>query len=410
MNFKEILDVFKEPAFLIDRERKIIACGQGVGEMGYRPESLVGSSLESLMSPPFRGTAEAVIETAFKVGRPTSVKVEVLNAFSETVPAELRVVALEEKGQARFLSSIYPQSAINYSLLEEVNLPIWVMDLRGNVIFKNDAAKPVLRRLGNILPRDGEEIKLKDLSYITKVREVADRFQRVRVVILLNTQSLLADKLNRFVVAGVLASLVAHDVKNAISSTILLTDLIDDPSLRKRIYNGVMRIYRIHQRILNLARGKVEAQEVRLDEVVNEVLDDLKHKLLRKSIKVRREYPKDFTLKTDRNALYEILLNLISNAIDASIPGGEVVVAAGVSHNVSSGKMEKFISIRDSGPGIPPDRLDKIFAPLFTSKKNGMGLGLFIVKLLSSSVGAHVKVKSEPGKGAEFMVLFPAES
>ncbi len=409
IHLNSLISALKEPVLVLDRERTIIEAGGGIGEMGYRRDFLVGKSIDALVAPPFRRPVEATIDTAFRLGKPTSAKVEILNASSESIPVEMRVSPLEDKGHVRFAVLLYPNSRLDYDLLKSLDVPVWITDRKGNLIFRNDRAARILQEVRNLLPENGQEVRVGEEEFIAKVREVVDGFRRVRLVVLTSVCAAYNPYIRKFAVAGILSALVSHDVKNAIASLMLLTDLIEDESLKTRIYNGIRRVYHIHQRILNLARGRKELEEVPLKDVLEDVEEDLRPKLIRKNVKIVRDFPEDFTIRTDRNALYEILLNLVSNAIDASTPGGEVIVSAGVSHNVSLGRLERYVSVRDFGPGIPPERVRRIFNLFFTSKREGSGLGLFIVKTLSESIGARVSVRSEPGKGAEFVVFFPED-
>ncbi|HEU0040395.1 MAG TPA: ATP-binding protein, partial [Verrucomicrobiae bacterium] len=68
------------------------------------------------------------------------------------------------------------------------------------------------------------------------------------------------------------------------------------------------------------------------------------------------------------------------------------------------------VLVRDTGPGIPPDKLERIFEAYYTTKERGTGLGLAIVKHNAELYGGHVHVESELGKGAQFTLLFPAKT
>ncbi len=406
--FKEFLSVLQEPAFIVDRERTILETGEGVGEMGYRGDYLRGKSIESIVAPPFRRTLEAMLDTAFRLGRITTSKVDILNAFGESVPVEVRVSPIEDKGRVRFFVIFYPVSNLNYEVLDKIGVPIWTLNRKGTLIFYNEAARKILPHLRSPLLKSGQEVEVEGVEFTVRVYDVVDGFNRVKMVALSAVCSEYNPYIKRFAVAGILSALAAHDVKNAIASLLLLSDLIEDESLKNKIHSGIMRVYRIHKRILNLARGRREVSRVPLREVLDEVKEDLRSKLLRKNVEIVSNFPENFEVETDRDALYEILLNLISNAIDVSSPGGKVVVSAGLSHDLSFGKVNKYVSVRDFGPGIPPDKVNRIFDLFFTSKKEGSGLGLFIVKTLSENIGVKLSVKSEPGKGTEFILLFPS--
>jgi signal transduction histidine kinase len=68
------------------------------------------------------------------------------------------------------------------------------------------------------------------------------------------------------------------------------------------------------------------------------------------------------------------------------------------------------VTVRDTGPGIPPDKIERIFEAYYTTKERGTGLGLAIVKHNAELYGGHVRVESELGKGAQFTLLFPAKT
>jgi signal transduction histidine kinase len=110
-------------------------------------------------------------------------------------------------------------------------------------------------------------------------------------------------------------------------------------------------------------------------------------------------------LLVQRAHLSVVLVNLLHNARDALNGRGHISVRARRrgSHSVE-------IVIDDNGPGIPPDKLDKIFEPYFTSKDKGTGLGLAIVKHNVELYGGAVGVESELGKGARFVISFPAKT
>jgi len=406
--FKEFLSVLRDPAFIVDRERTILETGEGVGEMGYRQDFLRGKNLDSIVAPPFRRALEAMLDTAFRLGKTTTSKIDVLNAFGESVPVEVRVSPIEDKGRVKFFVILYSVNRLNYEVLDKIGIPLWTLNRKGALIFYNEAARRILPHIGSPVLDSGQEIEVEGVEFIARVYDVVDGFNRVKMVALSAVCSEYDRHIKKFAVAGILSALAAHDVKNAIASLLLLSDLIEDESLKNKIHSGIMRVYRIHQRILNLARGRREVGRVRLKDVMDEVKEDLRSKIIRKNVEVVSNFPENFEIETDRDALYEILLNLISNAIDVSNPGGKVVVSAGLSHDLSFGRVNKYVSVRDFGPGIPPDKVNRIFDLFFTSKKEGSGLGLFIVKTLSENIGVKLSVKSEPGKGTEFILLFPS--
>jgi signal transduction histidine kinase len=98
-----------------------------------------------------------------------------------------------------------------------------------------------------------------------------------------------------------------------------------------------------------------------------------------------------------------VLVNLLQNAREAMNGRGEISVSASYGENDSV-----LISIADTGPGIPPDKIGKIFEAYFTTREKGTGLGLAIVKHNTEMYGGTVLVESKVGNGTRFMLEFPS--
>jgi signal transduction histidine kinase len=107
-----------------------------------------------------------------------------------------------------------------------------------------------------------------------------------------------------------------------------------------------------------------------------------------------------------RRHLLDTLVNLLQNAREAlGDKGGNIVVSAQCHADYSI-----EVTIRDDGPGIPPDKQEKIFEAYFTTKEKGTGLGLATAKHNVELYGGTVRVESALGKGARFTLVFPARA
>jgi signal transduction histidine kinase len=100
--------------------------------------------------------------------------------------------------------------------------------------------------------------------------------------------------------------------------------------------------------------------------------------------------------------LERAVANLLVNAIQASRPGSTVTVKTRASERGAE------VAIFDRGTGIAPEHLEQIFNPFFTTKKDGVGLGLAIVSRIVDEHGGLLTVESEPGKGTQFRIDLPA--
>ncbi len=106
----------------------------------------------------------------------------------------------------------------------------------------------------------------------------------------------------------------------------------------------------------------------------------------------------------DTAALEQIFLNLLLNAVEASDEGGRVEVS------LSSTDLHVVIAVADRGVGIAPEDLQRVYDPLYTTKRDGSGLGLTIARRLVIAQGGRIEIESETGTGTVVRVILPAEN
>jgi signal transduction histidine kinase len=125
------------------------------------------------------------------------------------------------------------------------------------------------------------------------------------------------------------------------------------------------------------------------------------------AVKIPPDLPK---VLVDPGHLQQVLINLLTNAIEATPPGGRVEVTG--AYRPDDGRPGVAIEVRDSGSGIPDDVLPRIFDPFFSTKpaREGAGLGLAICRDLVRSNGSEIQVASLPGEGTTFTVWLPEAS
>jgi two-component system sensor histidine kinase HydH len=144
--------------------------------------------------------------------------------------------------------------------------------------------------------------------------------------------------------------------------------------------------------------------ELNVGDLIAELLDHLRRDLHFKQIRVKRTEI-DPTARTcsDPDGLRQVLQNLITNAVAASETGGEIQIAA----CVQSGRLR--ITVTDGGPGIPPRDLERIFEPLYTTRSDGLGLGLTISRSIAAKLGGTLQARNvpAPGRGAVFTLELP---
>lgn len=216
--------------------------------------------------------------------------------------------------------------------------------------------------------------------------------------------------------AGRLAAEFAHQIKNplaiinnaAFSLQRALRDGKTEASQQiEIIQEEVSRADRIVTQIMDygqLTEGRVEKLNVleELERAVTQVFPPA----VPTGIHVHRDFGRAFPpLLMQRRHLSEILLNLLKNAREAVAENGNVYLTAA---NRQGYSVE--IVVRDDGPGIPPDKIERIFEAYYTTKEHGTGLGLAIVKHNVELYGGAIHVESTLGKGATFILLFPAKT
>jgi two-component system, NtrC family, sensor kinase len=172
----------------------------------------------------------------------------------------------------------------------------------------------------------------------------------------------------------------------------------------------VHRVNMIVTRLLQFARPDEYAGYVETvvpAEVVGDCRVLVRHLLERADVAVESTDMASRTVEVSRTELQQVVINLMVNAIHAMPDGGRLRLATQDEHR--SGTCGVAIEVSDTGVGIPPDRLQKVFDPFFTTRTHGgTGLGLSISYTLMARYGGLITVESEVGRGSAFTVWLPA--
>ena len=112
------------------------------------------------------------------------------------------------------------------------------------------------------------------------------------------------------------------------------------------------------------------------------------------------------TIDADPDQLKEVLVNLIVNACEAMTGGGTIDIHERVK-GAPPDRQQSEIRITDSGPGIAPEAIEKVFDPFYTTKEEGTGLGLSIVSRIIREHGGRIDVTSAEGRGTTFRIVLP---
>jgi PAS domain S-box-containing protein len=180
------------------------------------------------------------------------------------------------------------------------------------------------------------------------------------------------------------------------------------------IVKGVERANSIILRMRALAK-KVPPQITRLEleEVVTDVLSLIHHELIGRGVTIQTELPKDLPpVLGDRVQLQQVLLNLVMNGIEAmnEAPEGEPKISIRARHHENNGRPAVLVSVQDSGAGVKPEEMDRLFEAFYTTKAHGIGMGLAISRTIIEAHGGRLWATSTGGPGATFEFILPAKS
>lgn len=263
----------------------------------------------------------------------------------------------------------------------------------------------------------------------------------------------------RLATLGTLSAELAHEIRNPVTIIkMLLHSLREENAInpsRERdvtiIAEKIDRIERTVSQVLGFAkRQKTRLEWIDLNSVLRDLLFLLRHAATARQVIVRESFEDGLPqVLGDRGHYDQVFLNLLQNALESMPTGGVLVVktsvrydgeaegeengedeailtppppdAAGVTsngHGAARAAAEKargvptavVVSIRDTGVGIPAELMPQLFNPFFTTRPEGVGLGLFVSQKLLAQVGGTIRAKSPAGRGTTFTVTIPVEA
>ena len=246
-------------------------------------------------------------------------------------------------------------------------------------------------------------------SLLTKLEQARRRVERYHY-----EQMKRADRLASI---GEMAAGIAHEIKNPLAGIAgVIQVLKKDQAVgdQKRVVldevlSQVERMDKAVRNLLSFARPpEPKMTLVDINELICKLLDFLTPQFARNSIVAERRLSPGLPwLTLDPDLIQQALINIALNAIQAMSEGGKLVVETKVLKQGEDNSGSVKVVIADTGKGISPENLSRIFNPFFTTRQQGTGLGLSITQRIIEQHGGEISVMSAFGKGASFTIIFP---
>lgn len=224
-----------------------------------------------------------------------------------------------------------------------------------------------------------------------------------------------ARQAERLAEIGSLTGGLAHEIKNPLSTVqlnlqLLHEDLLPDNPAYSRIVSRLGTVQRETTRLRDIledflryaGRLELDRKPTELNNLLEELVDFFVPQAQVHRVQLRlKKSPTPIAANIDPKLLKQAILNLMINAIQAMPEGGELILC------VELRGREAYIEVTDTGTGIDPDILPKIFQAYYTTKRGGTGIGLAMTQRIVEEHGGKLHVDSEPTKGTRFSIFLP---
>jgi signal transduction histidine kinase len=251
-------------------------------------------------------------------------------------------------------------------------------------------------------------------------QRLGEREELIRMLVrsneeLVGTQARLIEA-ERFAAIGELSAAVAHGIRNPVAGIKMAAQLAslelppEDP-LRQNVDDIITEADKLESRIstlLDFAKPfEPKPERCRLERIVGEVVASLRNLAGSRGVALTAELASDLpAVELDEAQIEQVLLDLVSNAIEATPAGGRVSLAGRLTED---GERVRLL-VTDTGTGITPNNMGRVFKLFFTTKPNGTGFGLAVAKKIIERHGGTIAVASEVGAGTRFTIELPLRS
>ncbi len=338
------------------------------------------------------------------------------------------IVTIDFSGNITFINHA-ALKAIEYSYDDLINQP--VNQLFADLYEAEDILKDLLKNKNMFESREVNLVtktnKIIPIGFSTSILQSNDsKFEGVILLFrdltnLINFRRQM-ERMERLATLGEVSAGIAHEIRNPLAGIKTSAQVLEESfspndfraQLVSRIVKEIDRSNELLKKFFKFAKPSRPQQEfVDIEKIIEGVHLLLVSRMKKKKIKFKSEYmpelPKVFV---DESQLEQVIVNLMLNAMDSIDSSGEINVKTNLTEmsSVSDKSNEKemvLVQIMDTGKGIKDEIIEKIFNPFFTTKNEGIGMGLAISSRLVEENGGRLEVKSEIKKGANFLLYLP---
>ena len=467
--YRALVEAMNEGAATLSSDGTVLYCNQRLADLTQVPmEQIIGSPVGALVPEESKRLLEAVLARASS-GEAWNTELDFRSGEGRVAPAHLslrKMKSLEPTAICMVVTDLTERKRndeliaagrLATSILESAAEAIAVCDQAGRIVTANQAlerlcgSNPLFQPFDLAIPLQVNDGSAQSPRYFSVAGTLQGATQRALEVFLYRdrrppayllltaapirsssavigcvltmtdiTERKRAEeaiiRTEKLASVGRMASTIAHEINNpleTIGQSVYLA--MTDPSISQEAKSyleiavaQLERVAHITTQTLAFHRDQSTPQNLDLGELADNILRLFSARLAARGVTVEKRYAQVEPIKAFGGEIRQVISNLISNSMDAVPDHGRIHLRVARSSGKDGARWVRFV-IADTGSGILPERLSRIFEPFFTTKEMvGVGLGLWVTKQIIEKYGGLIRVRSKPGAGTVFAVVFPA--